>query len=40
MEITVRPIGLIESEFKNTAEIPRQSIYAPEKQARLKLLDD
>ncbi len=39
MEIIIKPIGFIESEFTTIENTPRQSIYAPEKRARIKLLD-
>jgi tRNA (Thr-GGU) A37 N-methylase len=34
MEITMKPIGYIESEFKEKKDIPRQSVYYREKKAK------
>ncbi len=38
--IQFEPIGVIHSPFKSTAEIPRQSIYAPDTRATIELRED
>jgi tRNA-Thr(GGU) m(6)t(6)A37 methyltransferase TsaA len=40
MEITMKPIGYIESEFKDKKDIPHQSVYYRGKKAIIKMLDD
>lgn len=37
--ISFQPIGYVESPYKNLAEIPRQSIYAPDRTAVIKVLE-
>lgn len=40
MEIIFSPIGYVESPFKNLNDIPRQSVYANDKKATIKILNE
>lgn len=40
MEIIFKPIGYVKSPFKKLSKIPRQSIYASDIKATIKILDE